>query len=288
VRLYIKRIERKKLKSRRKNYSAYYLTATAAALLILAVLSVTVFFKTKSLSIEGSSIYDAAEIAKATGIDAGESLLLLNRAGIKQNLLNSFIYVDDVDVKLKFPSSVTVNITPSVAAASIETDSGWLLITKSGKTLEEATEPKPGTVIIKGAGADGIIPGTVFDLEDDSRERLTLSLAERGLGILSDKLSWVDIADEANVTFLYDNRLEINIGTYSDMDYKVKFIQDVIKNKVGPNTSGRITYLPDGSLQFLDKNSIEQNEIIYEQNLATYVETSGTETSLRAASTEIG
>jgi cell division septal protein FtsQ len=264
------------------------LSATAAALIILAVLSVTVFFKIKTVTIEGSSIYTAAEIAEASGIDSGEPLLLLNRSGIEKTLLSSFIYVDEVDIKPKFPSSVSINITPSVAAASIETASGWLLITKSGKTLETATEPKPGTVTIKGAGADGIIPGTAFDLSDDTKERLVLSLAERGLGILSDKLTWVDVTDEANVTFLYDNRLEINIGTYSDMDYKVKFIQSVIKENLGPNTSGRLTYLPDNSLQFLDSHSIEQNNAVYEQNFATYTATTGTEATLKASESEIG
>jgi hypothetical protein len=267
------------LKNRRKNYSLYYLSAFTAAVIILAVLSFTVFFKIKTLQIDGSSIYTADEIAAASGIVSDAPLLLLDRAGVKKILLDSFIYIDDVKVSAHFPDTAAVSITPSVAAASIETERGWLLITKSGKTLELTTEPKSGTVIIKGAEADGIIPGTAFDLPDDIREHLVLSLAERGLGILSDKLTWVDIKDEANVTFLYDNRLEINIGSYSDMDYKIEFIQNVIKNELGPNTSGRLTYLPDNSLQFLDKNSIEQNNLIFETNSATYQATTAVNTS---------
>jgi cell division protein FtsQ len=259
-----------------------------AAIIILAVLSFTVFFKIKTVAIDGSSIYTADEIAAASGIEAGESLILLDRAGVKKVILDSFIYIDDVKVTAKFPDAATVSITPSVAAASVETVRGWLLITKSGKTLEVATEPKSGTVIIKGAGADGITPGTAFDLSDDIREHLVLSLAERGFGILSDKLTWVDIEDEANIVFLYDDRLEINIGSYNDVDYKIEFIQNVIKNEIGPNTSGRLTYLPDNSLQFLDQNSIEQNNIIFEQNLATYRATTAAETSARASETENG
>jgi cell division protein FtsQ len=259
-----------------------------AAIIILAVLSFTVFFKIKAVTIDGSSIYTADEIMAASGIEAGESLILLDRAGVKKVLLDSFIYIDDVKITPKFPDTAAVSITPSVAAASIETARGWLLITKSGKTLETATEPKPGTVIIKGADADGITPGTAFDLPDDIREHLVLSLAERGLGILSDKLTWVDVGDEANIVFLYDNRLEINIGSYTDVEYKIEFIQNVIKNEIGPNTSGRLTYLPDNSLQFLDRNSIEQNNIIFEQNLATYEATTASETSETTDETEIG
>jgi hypothetical protein len=272
------------LKSRRKNYSLYYLTATAAAVIILAVLSITVFFKVDTLKIIGSSIYSSADITAAGGIEAGESLLLLDRGRLRSAIMSSFIYIDDTKVNIKFPSTVEIEITPSVAAASVDNGVGWLLITKSGKTLEVTPEPKPGTVIIKGAGADGIMPGTAFDLEDDTREDLVLALSEKGFGILSDKLTSVDITDEANVTFIYDNRLEINVGTYSDMEYKIKFLQNVIKNNVGPTTSGRLTFLPDGSLQFLDSNSIEQNATIYEQNLATYIAGTAAETSTLSGS----
>jgi hypothetical protein len=266
------------VKKRRKNYSLYYLTAITAAIIILGVLSITVFFKIKTLTVSGNSVYSVNEIAEASGIAAGKPLLLLDRAGTRQKMLESFIYIDDVEVGAKFPSTVTVSVTPSVAAASVETDKGYLLITKTGKILELISDPRAGTVVIKGAGASELSPGETLTLEDKSRELLILSLAEKGFGILSDKLTDVDITDEANVTFLYDNRLEINIGAYSDMDYKVKFIQNVIKESIGPNTSGKLSFLPDNSLQFLDSNSIEQNNRIYEQNIATYIATTAPET----------
>jgi hypothetical protein len=253
------------------------------AVIILAVLSVTVFFKIKTLKIDGSSIYNVSEITEAAGVLSGKSLLLLDRAGLRGRILDSFIYIDNAEVEIKFPSTVEIKITPSIAAASVRSGEKWLLITKAGKTLELSNEPKAGTVVINGAGALGILPGTAFDLEDDTRENLVLALSEKGFGILSDKLTSVDITDAANVTFIYDNRLEVNVGTYSDMDYKIKFLQSVIKNDIGPNTSGRLTFLPDGSLQFLDSNSIEQNNVIYEQNLATYVATTNSETSTPAS-----
>jgi cell division protein FtsQ len=272
-------------RKRRKNYSLYYAAALTAALIILGVLSVTVFFKTKTLSVSGNSVYTAGEIAEASGVAAGAPLLLLDRAGIRQKVLDDFIYIDDVKVSAKFPSTVTVSVTPSVAAASVQTEGGYLLITKTGKVLEAVSEPRSGTVVINGAGAAGLAPGEMLTLEDESRQLLILSLAEKGFGVLSDKLSSVDIKDEANVTFLYDNRLEINVGAYSDMDYKVKFLQYVIKDSIGPNTSGKLSFLPDNSLQFLDSNSIEQNNRIYEQNIATYVATSAEETATEVSDT---
>jgi hypothetical protein len=272
-------------KKRRRNYSLYYLTALAAALIILGVLSLTVFFKIKTLTVSGNSVYTVDEIAEASGVSSGKPLLLLDRASIKQTLLKSFIYIEDVNVRAKFPSAVTVSVTPSTAAASIETDKGFILITKTGKILELSPEARSGTVVIKGAGVSDLVPGEKLSIEDKSRELLILSLAEKGFGILSDKLTDVDITDEANVTFLYDNRLEINVGAYSDMDYKVKFLQNVIKDSIGPNTSGKLSFLPDNSLQFLDSNSIEQNNRIYEQNIATYIATTASETASAADET---
>jgi hypothetical protein len=265
-------------KGRRRNYSLYYLTAIAAALIILGVLSLTVFFRIKTLDVSGNSVYTVNEIAEACGVAAGKPLLLLDRAGIKQKLLDNFIYIEDVKVGAQFPATVTVSVTPSVAAASIETDEGFVLITKTGKILETISEPRAGTVVINGAGDFTLTPGEELTLEDQSRRLLILSLAEKGFGVLSDKLTSVDITDEANITFLYDNRLQINVGAYSDMDYKIKFLQYVIRDSIGPNTSGKLSFLPDKSLQFLDSNSIEQNNRIYEQNIATYVATTPTET----------
>jgi cell division protein FtsQ len=265
-------------RKRKSNYSLYIIAGFILALLLFTFLALTVFFKVKTVAVIGSSVYSADELAAASGITAGQPMLLTDKNSVIKSIRTSFIYVDDVKLRLSFPSTVLLEVIPAQAAVNVLTEGGYLYLTKSGRVLEKKPAPKGGCLIISGADAAAdLLPGEQFRSGDEHKPTLINTLSDNGFGVLTDKIAHVDISDRGNIKFNYDNRIEVNIGTYADLDYKVKFIHRVLTENIGPNTYGTLSMLTDGALQFIDSDGKKYNDKIYEENLATRAMTTTTE-----------
>jgi cell division protein FtsQ len=248
------------------------------ALIIFTFLAFTVFFRVKSVSIIGSSVYTSDELASESGITSGQSMLLTDKDSVIDKLRTGFIYIDDVRMSLIFPSTVVLEVIPAEAAVNVLTEGGYLYLTAAGRVLEKNPVPRKGCLIISGADAAADLkPGEAFRSGDEHKPALITTLSDNGFGILTEKIAHVDISDRGNIKFNYDNRIEVNIGTYADLDYKIKFIQRVLTENIGPNTYGTLSMLTDGGLQFIDADGKKYNDKIYEQNLSTRALTTTTE-----------
>jgi hypothetical protein len=56
------------------------------------------------------------------------------------------------------------------------------------------------------------------------------------------------------------------MGGMSDIAYKIKFLQNIIDEKIGPNTSGRLLVLSNGVASFIDSDGLRYNEKKFQQN----------------------
>jgi hypothetical protein len=271
---------------RRKNYSLVYITVFVVVLIIFTVLSCTVLFPIKTIAVDGSSVYSADDIAKASGVPDGQPLLTL-RSGKVQNLVSdSFIYIDNVSVKKSFPNTLTIEIVPSSPVASIQTADGYLYLSAGGKLLELNPEPKKDTLIFTGVNlSPAALPGSMVSLNPNDSSLTDeekadsaiivelLEVADGDLGGLRPKTNYVDLSDPGDIRIMYDDRIELSLGGLSDISYKVSFLKKIIEDKIGPNTSGKLMMLSSGGASFIDSDGLKYNEKKFEQNTAAIMET---------------
>jgi cell division septal protein FtsQ len=291
---YSNQIQTVKRRRRKRNYSLVILTGLIVVFVIFAVLSCTVLFRITEIEVIGSSVYDFDTIAEATGIMPGEALLTLKTRAVSKMLTDSFIYIDGADIHKRFPNTLTVEITPSVPAASVQQGDGYIYLSTGGKVLELNPLPKADTLIFTGVSfTETVTPGGVLGETDADRQtvRTVLEIANGDLGGLSPKTDYIDITDRGNIKIMYDNRIELNIGGLSDIAYKLKFLKEIIDTKIGPNTSGRLMMLSSGGASFIDSDGQEYNEKKFEANLTAQAasetaENSETEVSETSSETQ--
>ena len=84
-------------------------------------------------------------------------------------------------------------------------------------------------------------------------------------------MTYIDISDRANVSFLYDSRITVELGVASDLDYKLKFAGEILTKEIGTGTMGTLRMLSD-SAQFIDEAGLEENNRVYESNIASSAE----------------
>ena len=96
------------------------------------------FFKVETIQVTGASRYQAADIIAASGVEAGDNLVLLDRYRVSQRIYTALPYITDVQPRPKFPSTLEIEVTETRAAAAIQGAGGWWLLSAGGKILEAA------------------------------------------------------------------------------------------------------------------------------------------------------
>lgn len=109
-----------------------------AAVVAALVFGVAIFFKVNTVEVQGNSIYSAAEIASASGIQKGDNLFTLNKEAAAGSIKASLPYVETVSVIRFLPDRIVIEVKESDAtfAVSSDTNTTWL-INSVGKALEQ-------------------------------------------------------------------------------------------------------------------------------------------------------
>ncbi len=236
---------------------------------ILAILSTTVFFNIKNVVISGSSIYSSDEIISASGIKGGDNLVKLSIDRCSNQILNELIYIENAEISRKFPSTVEISVTASEPAANFICDDGIYLISKDGKTLDYITEQKADLLNFTGTDpAEGTAVGQHFASQDDTKTTIIYKLMELFLDADNEKITSIDVTDNANITFLYDNRITVELGNINDIDYKYSFSMEILSEKINDSTEGVLTILSESNqASFMDKSILENNDLVYSANM---------------------
>lgn len=98
--------------------------------------------------------------------------------------------------------------------------------------------------------------------DDEGKLNAMLSVCEAMNTRQTQKVSYIDVTDRYNIKYLFDDRVEVRLGSVNELDYKLKFTEIILSEKIGSKTEGVLTMF-NGSASFLEKSGIEQ----YYQNI---------------------
>ena len=230
----------KKKKIARKNKMTLFNISVISIVLIGAVIMAAfVFFKVEFIEANGTSKYASQELVNASGIDKGDNLVFMNTDAIEKKIYLQFPYVEDVEVVKILPSTIKLNIKEAVAYYSVAYEDGYVLVSAKGKLLEIVDEPKLGTAHIK-AGEIYDENGQMKFVDEDTQEYLVAimsAISTRKEGEITE----IDLSDIYRIIIMYDDRIEIQLGSPTDLEYKLKFAFEIIESEsVGEYDEGTL------------------------------------------------
>lgn len=112
-----------------------------AAVVAAVVFGVAIFFKVNTVEVQGNSIYSAAEIAAASGIQKGDNLFTLNKEAAAGSIKAGLPYVESVSVIRFLPDKIVIEVKESDSAFAVASNvnTTWL-INSVGKALEQVSD----------------------------------------------------------------------------------------------------------------------------------------------------
>ena len=241
-----------------------------AAVALALCLSLSIFFKVKTVTVAGAEKYTPWSVMEASGIQEGESLISLNTIGAAARVLKALPYVESVQVGIKLPDTVNIEIKEYEVAYAIRDQDGlWWRITSNGKVLEQvnggqATENAQilGVVLASpavneqaGAGetatATAATDETAESTETVATQPNLIQPAQRlstVLGILQQleaneilgQVASIDVSDMSRIVLWYGTQYEVILGDETQMEKKVAAMTAAIRSSLQSYDSGTL------------------------------------------------
>ena len=240
----------KKLHKKRKRIKlnipprVVYAFGITAALVIVVIMSFTLFFNVKQADIQGCELYTYDQVLVMSGVNKNTNLLRMNTDAIEQRLVKGLPYIEEAKVTKKFPDSIDIELVEAKQKANLDDDGRYIVVSSQGIVLEtDRKDPVAGLPVIKGFEPEsGIKPGDEMKSKDNLKAKIVKTLLDTIDKLKFDKISDIDLTDRTNIVLRYDNRLDIYIGSSYDMEYKLEDMKLVIDRGLISSFRGMLRY----------------------------------------------
>lgn len=213
------------------------------------ILSITVLFKIENYAMEGDSPYPIEELILAFGHKSGENIFAFKISDAQENVGTALPYLEEITVRRRLPSTIVFKTkaaketyyTPCV-------DGGYAVLSEQLKILRISAD-EPDLKLIEGLSP--LLPkaGSALSLtEPDKLSALRKVLTELTNSSFAD-FTRLDLTNNLEISFIYENRVRVLLGTANDLQDKIALSSVVLSNNIGKTERGIL----DVSRQSVDK-----------------------------------
>lgn len=238
---------KKKEKPRRGRAGPVYVGLMGLLAVVCIVLACTVFFRVESIETEGIARYSREEILDAAGVEIGANLILTPSDQVEGRVLKSLPYVDTIEVKKRFPTTLRLEIAEAKPVAVISgamliqpneeqqrenmeptiepTGELWILDAK-GKLLEQIDETGAAEYIqVTGLLAMNPVQGQSIEVQSGDQGRLNgllglLQALERYN--MTEQITAIDATLGTEIAMVYEGRVTVKMLNTTDFDRKMR------------------------------------------------------------------
>ena len=245
-----RRVTQAELTRKRNRRRMIGVLAILAVLAVGAFVSVNLLFKVTLFRVESfdrspadTGIYTTDEIINALGIEKNSNLFGFSTSEKTQQLTQQFPYLERVEVAVQLPATVVIRVEPAVERFTCMYSGGWVVLSDSLKILRteldrpreliqltavlpENFSPTIGAVITPQSynsllGAEQATAETA-GLQSSASEVLAELRSELTKYGLMDGTTAMDISDLSSLSFCYQDRVQVLLGSDSNLSYKLQ------------------------------------------------------------------
>lgn len=233
----------------RNRFLLHLVTLLAVVLAITFVFSI--FFKVKTVTVSGTNRYEEWTVRQASGIKEGEGLLSVSGAKAAGKIWAELPYVKEVQIGIKLPDTVKIDIVESSVAYSIKAkDETWWLISAEGKVLEQLADEEAANAVTRIEGLVLAVPvgkqaqayeevgqnafGETLPVSVSGRERLDVLkqiLQNLEINEVMGTVTRIDVTQPTDLRLWFGEKYRIDLGDGSRIDYKIECMQAVFEQE---------------------------------------------------------
>ncbi|MGN1043305.1 MAG: cell division protein FtsQ/DivIB [Acutalibacteraceae bacterium] len=213
-------------------------------------------FRVKNINVQGSTLYDDSEVIEASGIKIGDSLIFKNSKFYEENIYKNLDYIDSVNIKKDFFGNITINLEPAKILFSIVQDEKYYLVSERNKVLGIMDELPPEVVVAQGIKFE--ISENKIKYNDEIKKQLFFKILENFKEYGLNYVRKINVSNCESLEVVYDDRLNILLGSEEDLKYKISTAKEII--------TGKLSATDRGTLDFRSLNKENRSYFIPDKN----------------------
>lgn len=234
----------------------FYLFMFLLVLSAAAALSLTVLFKISDIDVTGSSHYSRQQIIEESGIKKGDNLFLTKTEQSSERIREKLPYLGTVAVKRKFPAKIEISVQEDTVYGAAAFGKKYVIIGGGGNALDLVNSIPNGCTELQGLEVKYAQAGKLVQYKDAGSENVLKTVMEALQKNGLSNITAVDFSKSYRIMAVYDNRIRINFGIPSDLDYKMKFVKSLLKNNIKSTDRGTLnmSVASDTNKAYFDPN----------------------------------
>lgn len=208
---------------------------------VIALLCISIFLKVSTIVVETEGgRYSAEEIAAASEIKVGESLMRINKNTASGRISKNLPYIGTAEISITLPDTVTIHVEYAEPKMCVDMAGGLALLDIHGKVLQTGVGMPEKTVAeITGAPVVSAVPGQSVEFEQEDLFTYVTGLAEACEDAGVTCVTKIDFSNLLDVTLEVDSSIEVRLGPISKSMGKLRFGKEVIeRTKAKPKLAG--------------------------------------------------
>ncbi len=294
---------------RRKRIANFVAALLVVAIVVIGIVcSVTLIFKVKTIELQSptgetevdTGIYTEASILAKLDSAIEDNFVSFSTAAQEQILQEAFPLLDNIEVVRDYPDTIVVCVEPAVETYTMQIASGWVILSEQLHVMSTSVT-QPDLLWIVGATPSTYVAGQslAFTQEIEAEWYEDIANASNLQALLAAEtqarsdaqietlVSLIDTLEEAEllseitaidfdgvdgISFLYQDRIAVLVGTSNSISYKLDIVRYVLQNENGDGCASTDTGLLDVSYQNTDGTITT----VFSQGVVTFPLVSGT------------
>lgn len=268
----IKDSQQERKKSRKRNNNLIIFMVFVVAVAVIGIFAAFAL-KVNVTEVTGSDRYSDASVLEAAGLDATDSMLLINTEVMEHKIETLLPFIETAEIKRVWPDKIMVELTDAVPALAVDTGEGFVLLNSSCKVLDDdAVTIGTDAAYLKGVKIKSAVPGKTVEFTGDISTEDFSSLVEElnANGITG--ISEYDLSVISDISVIIDHRVEVKFGTLAGAVEKFRFGKQVIDKTIAEDSKHTmiVDLTAEGKAYVRNKNdsNVSFDEIPEETTLA--------------------
>ncbi len=246
----------RRIRRRRRGRSFYALLVVVLTFAIVVTLSMTVFFNIKAFRLTGDQICGEEELLEKIGVSLGDNMMRLNLEELEQAAEENLLDAESVTLKRQFPSTLVIDIRAAVPAYNVRYEDGTLIVSRNNKILKNSMDPMDGLISIIGYAPSETTPGKHLAAQEERHDKILAAFQELIQDTsLAVPIVSVNMTDLNDIIVNFDDRIEFDMGNWSEIPYKISFAEQVIA-KQPAGKEGYLNMIGSNQCSFRNKSDV--------------------------------
>lgn len=222
---------------RRARRTMFGLFFAVIVCIVFAVSCVSLFFKVKTILVEGETGYSEDAIREASGILQDQNLYELDKKEIKKAVITNYPYIKNVRVDRRIPTTVALIVEEDQPRYYFEIAGEYFVLSDTLRVMEytediaELLIREPNIIKLNTQRITYAVVGYQIKFENINYFEYAQNMLATFIGSeLSDKINIIDFSDKFDIYIMYDGRFKIEFGNIENIAMKISFASRILKN----------------------------------------------------------